>query len=258
MRRFLLTLLFVCISVTGFSDVANAGVTFVQSNISDSGTTVALTGVTAGNLIVIWVKWEGASSNGNATCSDGTSSFAMATAGHRGTSAPSSQFGYLLSANGGNKTYTVTVPAGGGFIRLRVAEFSYTGGTLSFDVENIGSGSSTAPASGNVTTTGTDELVFGGYGEATVATSSSPLINGLAASTLPTQGSYTRLWYKTFASTFTGNASITLSAAGSWVCNILSFKISGGAPERNRVIISGAQPALTQGNHWPKANRGEQ
>ena len=250
MRRFLLTLLFVCISITVFSETANASFTFVQSNVSDSGTTVALTGVTAGNLIVIWVKWEAATANASASISDGTSSLTMATAGHQGTSAPSGQFGYLLSANGGNRTYTVTVPAGGSFIRLRVAEFSYTGGTLSFDVGNIGAGSSTAPASGNVTTTGTDELAFGGYAEISGATPSSPLINGLTASTLPTQGSYTRLWYKTFSSTFTGNASITLSGSGGWVCNIISFKISGGAPERNRVII-------TQGNHSPQENRGE-
>jgi|GEM_PF-1015829 len=205
-----------------------AAFTLVQSNAADNTNTITLNNATAGNLIVVWVKWEEASVSGSASITDGTSSFTMGTAAHFGTSQPSGQFGYLLSANGGNRTYTVIFPTGALFPRLRIAEFSYTG-TISFDAQNTGNGSSASPASGNITTTGTDELVLGGYGEYSTGALSNPLLNGQAAG--GTVGiEFTKMWYKTFSSTFTGNASAALSSAGGWVINIIAFKLAPTVP----------------------------
>ena len=198
--------------------------TLVQSNVADSGNTITLNNVTAGNLIVIWVKWEEASLSGSASVTDGVSSFTMGTPAHFGTSRPSGQFGYLLSANGGNRTYTATFPTGDAFPRLRIAEFSYAG-TISFDGQHIGSGSSISPASGNITTTGTNELVLGGYAEYSNGALSNPLINGQPATLIP-GGSYTKMWYQNSSSAFTGNASATLNSDGGWVTNVIAFKLA--------------------------------
>ena len=59
-------------------------------------------------------------------------------------------------------------------------EFSYAG-TAAFDVQSTGTGVSTALNSGNVTTTGTEEICLGGSGEYTGLTISAMQINGEAA-----------------------------------------------------------------------------
>ena len=212
---------------------------FVQSNVADELTTVSLTGVTAGNLIVLWVKWEG-TTTGGATVSDGTTSLTMGTLSDPGDNTVG-QFAYLLSANGGNKTYTVTFPTGATFPRLRIAEFSYSG-TISLDAQNIGSGDSAAPASGNITTTGTDEIVLGGFSESALVTLSSPLINASAA-TFVVGGVHTKMWYRIVTSTFTGNASATSDTSSFWVSNVIAFKIASasGAVTKAKVIINGAK-----------------
>ncbi|MFA5809987.1 MAG: Ig-like domain-containing protein, partial [Thermoleophilia bacterium] len=227
------------VAVTVSNVTLSPAFTFVQSNTSE-GSSVTLNNVTAGNLVVVWLKWEGGA-NGGASITDGTTPLTMGTDAHLGVSSPSGQFGYLLSANGGTRTYTATVPAGAGFVRMRVAEFSYTG-ILSFDMQNIGAGSGTAPASGNITTTGTGELVLGGYAEYSTPTLSSPLINGQAA-TFISGGSYTKMWYQSFAAAFTGNAAATLSAAGSWVTNVIAFRLATGIPDTTPPSVSLSSPA---------------
>ena len=227
-----------------FVTTASAAGTFVQSNTSDTVTTVNLTGVGAGNLIVLWVKWEGTTSGG-ATVSDGTSSLTMGTLSDPGNTAVG-QFAYLLSANGGNRTYTVTFPSGYSYPRLRIAEFSYSG-TVSLDAQNIGSGNSTACASGNIATTGTDEIVLGGYAEYSSNVLSSPLING-AASTFISGGTYGKMWYSILTATFSsGNASATLNGNSNWVCNIIAFKVTAASTERGKATGGNATVTLPTG-----------
>ena len=123
---------------------------------------VALTGVTAGNHIGFWVKHEGAATT--IEVSDGTTSLTARTKFSHSNGDLHGQWFYLLAANSGDKTYTVTFGAKRVFVRIFVFEHSYTG-TASYDVEPTAGGaegSSTAPNSGNMTTTGDDELVFGG------------------------------------------------------------------------------------------------
>ena len=208
---------------------------FVQSNSAmadPEGTplTVALTGVGAGNLVVLWIKHEGTSTT--VTASDGTSSFTSGTSVSHGNGDLHGRWMYLLVGNSGTRTYTVTLGAQRPYKRIHVWEFSYTG-TLSLDVQNIGSGTSAAPASGTVTTTGTDAVALGGYGEYGSGTLSSPLINGVAAGGSRINspaGSFAGSWYGLLTATFTGGtASATLSGSAEWLCNILVLKASGGA-----------------------------
>lgn len=200
-------------------------IAFVQSNTAEA-TSIALTGVGAGNLIVLWIKWENAL--GDCTATDGTTSLTMGTS-VSDAAGTSGQFAYLLSANGGNKTYTVTFPVGAGFQRLRIFEYSYTG-TVSFDAQNTGSGVSAAPASGNITTTGTDEVVVGGYSEDNTNTVSAQKINAVAADRVIGGATIAQEWDRILTATFAGgNAQATLSASQGWVCNIIAFKVAAAA-----------------------------
>src|SRR5688572_22541321 len=102
---------------------------FVQQNTvtddaNDTGAQVALTGVGAGNLIVLWVKWEGAA-GATITASDGTSNFTVRpTNDHNGNNDLHGAFAYLLVANSGDKTFTVTWSAARPFKAVHVKEFS--------------------------------------------------------------------------------------------------------------------------------------
>src|SRR3990167_9667045 len=99
---------------------------FVQSaaNSADaSGTSLAITvsSTGAGNLIVVYVGWEGAAAS-TISASDGTSSFTLATL-KDGTD-NHAQFLYLLVANSGATTITITWSAARTFRRGHAWEFS--------------------------------------------------------------------------------------------------------------------------------------
>jgi hypothetical protein len=197
------------------------------SNLASVG--VALTGVGAGNLIVFWCKHEGATTT--YTVSDGTTTLTNGTIVNHGNGDLHGVWAYLLVANSGSKTYTVTFGASRPYVRLHVWEFSYTG-TASLDTQNTGSGSSSAPASGAITTAATDEVVLGGYGEYSAGTPSSPLVNSVAATgsqlDAPT-GALTSSWYRLLAATFAGGtASLTLSGSGDWICNVIALQTDAG------------------------------
>lgn len=231
--------------------------TFTQNNRSHndaSGTslTVALTGVTAGALIVLPVGWEGADTT--ITASDGTSSFTAGT--HASPNGDQyACFLYLLSANSGNKTYTITWAASRPGRHCQVWEFGSTG-TNSFDVQNTGTGASGSLASGTVTTTGTDEVVMGlgfPYG-ATLATSAEQ-IGGVSADGQLRAGSSENMngWYRILTGTASGIAATATMDSIDWVCNIIAFKAAsaGGQPTMARWGgVPGMQPGSRQGRGW--------
>ena len=137
-------------------------------------------------------------------------------------------FAYLLVANSGTRTYTITVNGFSLYERTVVFEYSYTG-TASLAGQNIGSGSGTACASGTVTTTGTNHVGLGGYGEYSAGALSSATIGGVARDRIVSASSNTAsLWDRVSASAFTtATAAVTIgSGGGAWICNMIAFKTS--------------------------------
>lgn len=207
---------------------------YVQNNINGaSGVTslgCSLTGVTAGSLIVVYGKHENGSSV-TMTASDGTSTLnnddpiqcdpGGVTCG---------RFFYLLSANSGNKTYTVTYGTTVDFARVACMEYTYVG-TASYDASNRANGTDTTLESGNITTTGTDEVVFAAYGENSVATLTSPQINGASAHHITNLDYLTAMWSSTFTATFTGQATAT-NVGSNWTGHIIAFKATTVALEQ--------------------------
>jgi hypothetical protein len=209
---------------TNFVFSANA------TGTNDSGIASVTMTVPAGGLVVLWHKWEGSGSI--SSISDGTSSLSSGTKKDHANGDMHGQFWYLLVGNSGSKTFTPTGSGSVSFGRCRAACFTY-GGTASLDVQNQGTGTSTALNSGNITTTGTLEVVLGGYaeysGEFVDTGDGSPKINAVTATGIPTTAPSadptTWAWYRILTATFAGGASTaTLTGSREWVGNVISFK----------------------------------
>lgn len=208
--------------------------TFVKSaaNSADGSATtmtVQLATVTAGNLIAVCVEHEGSATT--SSVSDGTSTLTAKTLKSHSNDDLHCRWFYILSSvANGTVTYTVTLGAARLFKRMHAYEFSYSG-TAQFDTEPSGgggAGTSAAPSSGNMTTTGTDEVVLAvvkEYGE----TFSSPLINAVAADGSQSNPPSADIsWYKIFTGTFTGAATCTASGSIEWVVAAIAFNTGGG------------------------------
>ncbi len=197
--------------------------TFVQS-ASAASNAVSLTGVTAGNLIVFYVKYEGATASGDITASDGTTGLTAGT--HAYNADLGGQAFYLLSANSGNKTYTATFGVAKTFYSCCIMEWA-PGGTASFDSQNTSSGNGTTIATGNITTTGSTILAIGAHGNYNGQTSSAELIAGSAAAQVVRQGSNGSSMWASPGSLSAQGGACTITGTD-WVGNIISFSVESG------------------------------
>ena len=205
--------------------------TYIQGNVNaaDAGSTsitTTLTGVAAGNLIVVYVGWEGATTT--VSVSDGTSSFTGldATSGAGGDLW--GRWFYLLSSTSGNKTYTVTYGASRGYRRVAVMEFN-SANTWSLDQgPSGGSGSGSYPTSGNITTTGSEVVALGASLNYTTDSYGTLTIDGGAAGGNVNSGSGDGIvmWYR-IAEISAGGA-VNAYNNVSWVCDIVAFKAEAG------------------------------
>jgi len=216
------------------------GFSFVQANgagASESSTTidVSLTGVTAGNLICIFVKHEGASTTINV--SDGTSSFAAGSSyvSHGGGDLHVQCFYLLASAASGSVTYTATFGAGRAWRRVVVMEFAYTA-TATFTDGNGSAGDGTAPTTGDITAAN-NSVVFAGYGEYGGTTISTFDWNSLAAGgsmdyTGDTDGVYggACAWYRIVGASDegTGPATAALAISDTYACAGMAIEDAAG------------------------------
>jgi hypothetical protein len=218
------------------STPAHAAFTYVQvaqgSVAAPTATTIATPAitVTAGSLLAAWVKHEGAVTT--ISVSDGTSTFTAATKTSHANGDTHGQWHYLLVSNGGSKTITATLGAGRDFRSIIVFEYTYSG-TASLDGEAGTSGTSTGViSSGNLTTTATDGVAFGGYAEYSTEVVHAARVNAVAADALVliTGGdNFSAAWRKTFTSGFTGAVDITIDSSQAWIVRGIAFKAVGGA-----------------------------
>ena len=200
----------------------------LQHGSSNSQNTIALTGVTAGSLIALYVKWEGTGSI--SAVSDGTSAFSAGTQVSHGNGDLHGQWWYLLSSvASGDLTYTTTNSGTVTFKRLRIWEFSYAD-TASLDAQAAASGTSAAPSSGTMTYSGAaNTVVLGGYGEYSGETISSMLTNGDAADLTTGETTVAVSWEKVYTSApSNGAASATLGSSRVWIVNGIAFKATAG------------------------------
>ena len=146
------------------------------------------------------------------------------------------QFFYGTVTNAGTPTVTLTFGASAieGSLRFYAMRPS---GTATFDVEiATGVGISTAPATGNINTTGTDEIVFLSGFDENNAGASAQAINGTSVTATLTQRCG-NLSYLAFGSTFTGQGTATLGASSRWAYNLLAFKITSGSVQQKGMLL---------------------
>lgn len=204
------------------------------ANNTGSGTTVTvdLNGITADNLIVVFLGWNdvGATISTLQSVSDGTSGFTLLDeidtgSGQRG------QIAYLLSANAGNKTITATFDEDTESAIIFAVE--YSGGTWSYESDSGGAGVSSSPSSGNISASITDGVIIcGNKLFETAATLSSPTIGG----NTPTEdagyspvGTYHHFFYRLNENISADDAAGTYSQSTTWVWGIAAFSVSGAA-----------------------------
>lgn len=206
------------------------------SNSDGSGTTFSVTvaGVHVGDHVVCSFSFEGAVTT--ATCSDGTSSLTAAafgvTSGSRNAEPWLGGFYLQASVASGSVTYTITLGAARTFKQIEV-HVNTPSGAVTLDGTAVAAAGSTTPiSSGNITTTGTDNITFGHYAEYGQATVTET-INGNAEEQLQRANAgasrNSALFARRQTAGFTGPAAGTLGGNELWTLGVQGFKISGGA-----------------------------
>ena len=212
-----------------FSFIASA----IAQNDAGSATTLDCTSslnLNTGDVVVAISAWEGSTTSTVAETGGGNS-LTMATLQNDGSNWL--QFAYSLSTTANaTSTFRQTLAAGQVIRRILVLQFRPTAGsTVSLDAgPSNGSGNGTAITSGNITTTGTDEIVCGGMNAFDYSTTiSNRNIGGSAADGSAVDAVANKLIccisYKIYSSTQTNiNAQFTTSASNLWLGQIIGFK----------------------------------
>jgi hypothetical protein len=174
---------------------------------------------TAGNLNVVVVGWNDATSNVTGISDSQGNTYALAIGPTRGTNLSQSIY-YAKNIKGGNNTVTVTFNQAAQWVDVRILEYAGLSTTAPVDVAAGASGNSTAPNSGSATTTTANELIFGAN---TVWTSNTVAGPSFTIRTITTpDGDLAE--DRVVTTTGSYNASSTLWTAGPWVMQMVAFK----------------------------------
>lgn len=208
-------------------------ITFRNSNENGGGgsagtVAVTVTSISAGDIIIVAAAND--TSQDITQISDGTSNLTLRT--QLSSSGARLRVGYLLSSvASGSVTYTATFGASASAREIHAWAFNPGGGTAAFDTsrEDAVQVSTTDVNSGNITTTGTDEVVVSFTYQETGGTHTSESINGVAADGTPLDpGGNMSSWYRIVTGTFTGESSSTLSNTSRHITSIIGINTGSG------------------------------
>jgi hypothetical protein len=210
-----------------------------SSNTNDAaGTTLdcaASLNVAAGDLLVCFVCNETGSSVYSVASVSGAPANAFTfDAGDAIANSVFGQMGYLLSAAAdAAATFRCTWTTSRDFRRFFVMQFRPdAGATVTKDTSSDGTGIGATANSGNITTTGTDEVACGASDLFSTGATSNEQINGVAAGGVLRQVA-AAMWYRVLTATFAGGAAVsTEGASDSWICGVIAFKSEPGAGPR--------------------------
>lgn len=192
--------------------------------------------VQAGDVLVAWIKHEGAPTTIAVADTGGGNSFTF-DAGDKVNHSNgdlSGTFGYLLSASAdASFTGRLTLGATRAFRTIQIWQFRPDAGeTVTKDQSNDAQGSSGTINSGNITTTGSDVIVLGGYGEYVANNSSSHQIGGVNATGVLQASAisvnFSASWYRILSSTMTNGAATCSNSSADWVGAIIAIKSEAG------------------------------
>lgn len=223
----------------GFTYIAS-----VNGLSSGSTTTVdcsATLNIAAGDLLVAWLKFNSDDTTIAIADTSGNNTMTITTHEDSGVGNWITCFGYRLI---GEADATATIRATLGAARLwkRIVVFQFrpdSGDTVSLDTgPSYDDGNGALAQSGNITTTGTDEVVVGG-GEADSTTITDAKINEVADDGQEDSGSHSA-WYRILTGTFSNGHAQGVVDNEDWVCNIIAFKsVAAASSWTPRAIIIG-------------------
>lgn len=206
-----------------------------QGAAEAAGTTLDTTtslNVQAGDVLVCWVKHEGAPSS-TFSVADSTSGndfqFDAGDKTDHSNNDLSTSFGYVLSASADASFTGRFTTLSRAFRTIQVWQFRPdVGETVTKDASNDAQGSGTSINSGNISTTGDDVIVLGGYGEYTANNSSAHQIGGTnATAVLQSQSvgaNFTASWYRILSATMSNGAATCTNASADWTGGIIALK----------------------------------
>lgn len=220
--------------------------TFVQKNQDENGGgsgSISSTGNltwTNGSLVVVAVRWEDSTKTLSSVDLSGQT-FTLLT--NQSVSNQNLRMAYrFLTAGVATTNIVATFSGSTGGRAIQVYEYTPPVGAA-FDTENASAtATSTSLATGNITTTTTDELVVAAFAfrqDSHVTAISSQAVNGVAAdqTNIDGDGSNKRMasWTALLNATFTSNATGTANGSNElWIANIAAFGAasapSGGGP----------------------------
>jgi hypothetical protein len=206
---------------------------------SQSTTTLSLPSVAAGNLVAVSVCYLGSSTGFSTTITDGN--------GHTFTQPTGSPFeyagtaryiwpGYILSAAGGSMTITATPSVAHG-LSIHAIEFSYTGGTATFDkvLQGTASTGTTPINTPALNPTNAGSLVYiaaipdpsAGSGE--ISATNSPWVEGTRGTINSDSNSTVDAYILSVSSAQAANWTVVSSANTGWNAVAMSFSIAAAA-----------------------------
>jgi hypothetical protein len=207
------------LSGTGTSGTVPIAFKQVAAATPGSATTVSVTfpnTQTAGNLNVVVVGWNDTTATVQGVTDSAKNSYILAIGPTSGTGLRQSVY-YASNIAGGANTVTVTFSRAAVAPDIRILEYQ---GVKQVDVTAGAIGNSAAASSGSATTTSANELIFGAN---TVATGNASAGSGFTARIITTPDS-DLAEDKVVTSTGSNSATATLTSAGAWVMQMVTFK----------------------------------
>ncbi|HEV2397944.1 MAG TPA: IPT/TIG domain-containing protein [Candidatus Sulfotelmatobacter sp.] len=185
---------------------------------------------TAGNLNVVVVGWNDTTSTVQSVKDSAGNTYSVAIGPTSGTGLRQSIY-YAANIVGGSNTVTVTFNQAAAYPDIRILEYR---GVTTLDVTAGASGTATAASSGPATTTVANELIFGAN---TVATGNAAAGSGFTSRIITTPDS-DLAEDKMVTTAGSNTATATLSSAGPWVMQMVTFSaVSGPIP-----TVTGVSP----------------
>ena len=195
-------------TIVGFSGAAG-----VTNTPSVSGTT--------GDILLIWIKWEGAVTITSITEGGGATVNLIGSSNNHANGDLHGRWAYCITTSTGAQSITPAFSGAASFINIGIYRVSVSG-TPTFTLTSNGTGTSTSASSGGITTATLNGLNLGACSLYAASTTSSMAIGGNAATTTHALD-VDNLWdYKNTAQLTSASATASLSPSVAWICSILS------------------------------------
>jgi hypothetical protein len=237
-------------SATVMVTAASPSLAFVQAAAATPQSPVSTVTViyaakqTAGNLNVVVVGWNDSTSAVNSVSDSLGNTYLLAVGPTAGTALSQSIY-YAKSIESGNNSVTVTFNRAAVNPDVRILEYAGLDPVSPLDVTASAVGNSNNASSGSATTTLSNELIFG----ADMVFTSTPAAGSGFTSRVITSPDGDIAEDKVVSTTGINSATSTLSSAGPWVMQMVTFKGVGGntTPPAVTVSVSPSSAMLTTG-----------